>query len=323
MENNREPLVRVDQLSKYFKITRQDVLKAVDGVSLDIYKGETVGLVGESGCGKSTIGRCLVKLYDPTAGHVYYNGKDIMKYTKAENKEFCKNVQMIFQNPYSSLNPRMTVKEIVGEGMRLHTKLSNAEVDEKVQALLEKVGLGREHMSRFSHEFSGGQRQRIGIARALAVDPQFIVCDEPISALDVSIQAQVINMLKNLQEEMELTYLFIAHDLSVVKYISDKIVVMYLGTIVESTDSDTLYKNPLHPYTQALLSSIPIADPVKAKESQRIAISGEIPSPINPKDCCRFVERCPYAMAECREHMPELEEVEPGHKVACYLCKKA
>lgn len=323
MENSREPLVRVDQLSKHFKITKNDILKAVDSVSFDIYKGETVGLVGESGCGKSTAGRCLVKLYEPTAGNIYYNGKDIAKYTKAENKEFCKNVQMIFQNPYSSLNPRMTVKDIVGEGVRLHTNLSNAEVEEKVQALLEKVGLGRDHMSRFSHEFSGGQRQRIGIARALAVDPQFIVCDEPISALDVSIQAQVINMLKNLQEEMGLTYLFIAHDLSVVKYISDKVVVMYLGTIVESADSDTLYKNPLHPYTQALLSSIPIADPVKARESQRIAISGEIPSPINPKDCCRFVERCPYAMAECREHMPELEEVEPGHKVACYLCKKA
>lgn len=323
MENSREPLVRVDQLSKHFKITKNDILKAVDSVSFDIYKGETVGLVGESGCGKSTAGRCLVKLYEPTAGHIYYDGKDIMKYSKAENKEFCKNVQMIFQNPYSSLNPRMTVKDIVGEGVRLHTNLSNTEVEEKVQTLLEKVGLGRDHMSRFSHEFSGGQRQRIGIARALAVDPQFIVCDEPISALDVSIQAQVINMLKNLQEEMGLTYLFIAHDLSVVKYISDKVVVMYLGTIVESADSDTLYKNPLHPYTQALLSSIPIADPVKAKESQRIAISGEIPSPINPKDCCRFVERCPYAMAECREHMPELTEVEPGHKVACYLCKKA
>ncbi|MGC4019471.1 MAG: ATP-binding cassette domain-containing protein [Muricomes sp.] len=321
MENSREPLVRVNQLSKYFTISKNEVLKAVDSVSFDIQRGETVGLVGESGCGKSTTGRCLVKLYEPTEGNIYYNGKDIMKYSKAEHKEFCKNVQMIFQNPYSSLNPRMTVKDIVGEGVRLHTNLSNAEVDEKVQALLEKVGLGRDHMSRFSHEFSGGQRQRIGIARALAVDPQFIVCDEPISALDVSIQAQVINMLKNLQEEMDLTYLFIAHDLSVVKYISDKVVVMYLGTIVESADSDTLYKNPIHPYTQALLSSIPIADPQKAKESQRIAISGEIPSPINPKDCCRFVERCPYAMTQCREHMPELKEVEPGHRVACYLCK--
>jgi oligopeptide transport system ATP-binding protein len=322
MENNREPLVRVDQLSKYFKITNKETLKAVDNVSFDIYKGQTVGLVGESGCGKSTTGRCLVKLYDPTAGHIYYDGKDISKYTKAEQKQFCKNVQMIFQNPYSSLNPRMTVKDIVGEGVHLHTNLGRAEVDEKVRALLEKVGLGRDHMSRFSHEFSGGQRQRIGIARALAVDPQFIVCDEPISALDVSIQAQVINMLKNLQEEMGLTYLFIAHDLSVVKYISDRVVVMYLGTIVESADADTLYKNPIHPYTKALLSSIPVADPVKAKSSQRIAISGEIPSPINPKDCCRFVERCPYAMAECREHMPELTEVETGHQVACHLCKK-
>lgn len=322
METNREPLVRVDQLSKYFKISNKETLKAVDSVSFDIYKGQTVGLVGESGCGKSTTGRCLVKLYDPTEGHIYYDGKDISKYTKTEQKQFCKNVQMIFQNPYSSLNPRMTVKDIVGEGIHLHTNLGRAEVDEKVRVLLEKVGLGRDHMSRFSHEFSGGQRQRIGIARALAVDPQFIVCDEPISALDVSIQAQVINMLKNLQEEMGLTYLFIAHDLSVVKYISDRVVVMYLGTIVESADADSLYKNPIHPYTKALLSSIPVADPVKAKSSQRIAISGEIPSPINPKDCCRFVERCPYAMAECREHMPELTEVESGHQVACHLCKK-
>ncbi len=322
METNREPLVRVDQLSKYFKISNKETLKAVDSVSFDIYKGQTVGLVGESGCGKSTTGRCLVKLYDPTEGHIYYDGKDISKYTKTEQKQFCKNVQMIFQNPYSSLNPRMTVKDIVGEGIHLHTNLGRAEVDEKVRVLLEKVGLGRDHMSRFSHEFSGGQRQRIGIARALAVDPQFIVCDEPISALDVSIQAQVINMLKNLQEEMGLTYLFIAHDLSVVKYISDRVVVMYLGTIVESADADSLYKNPIHPYTKALLSSIPVADPVKAKSSQRIAISGEIPSPINPKDCCRFVERCPYAMTECREHMPVLTEVESGHQVACHLCKK-
>lgn len=321
MENSREPLVRVDQLSKYFKIAKHETLKAVDRVSFDIYKGETVGLVGESGCGKSTTGRCLVKLYEPTAGQIYYEGKDITKYTKAEQRQFCRNVQMIFQNPYSSLNPRMTVKDIVGEGIKLHTDLGRAEVDEKVELLLEKVGLGRDHMSRFSHEFSGGQRQRIGIARALAVDPQFIVCDEPISALDVSIQAQVINMLKNLQEEMGLTYLFIAHDLSVVKYISDRVVVMYLGTIVESADSDTLYKNPVHPYTKALLSAIPVADPEKAKSSQRITITGEIPSPINPKDCCRFVERCPYAMAECREHMPVLKEVEPGHRVACHLCK--
>ena len=321
MENNRKPLVRVDRLSKDFRISMNETLKAVADVSFDIYKGETVGLVGESGCGKSTTGRCLVKLYEPTAGHVYYNGKDIMQYTKEEQKEFCKKVQMIFQNPYSSLNPRMTVKDIVGEGIQLHTKLSNRDAEVKVQELLEKVGLGKEHMSRFSHEFSGGQRQRIGIARALAVDPQFIVCDETISALDVSIQAQVINMLKNLQEEMGLTYLFIAHDLSVVKYISDRVIVMYLGTIVESADSDTLYKNPLHPYTKALLSAIPVADPAKAKTSQRIAITGEIPSPINPKDCCRFAGRCPYVMDKCREHMPELKEVEPGHKAACFLCE--
>lgn len=319
--NITEPLLRVDQLSKYFQISKHETLKAVDHVSFDIYKGETVGLVGESGCGKSTTGRCLVKLYEPTDGHVYYKGKDIFKYNKEEQKQFCNEVQMIFQNPYSSLNPRMTVKDVVGEGMKLHQKLSMKEIDEKVLALLDKVGLNKDHMSRFSHEFSGGQRQRIGIARALSVDPSFIVCDEPISALDVSIQAQVINMLKNLQEDMGLTYLFIAHDLSVVKYISDKIVVMYLGTIVEHADADTLYKNPLHPYTQALLSAIPIADPHITRGKERISIKGEIPSPINPKNCCRFAERCPHVKKICREVPPILQEVEKGHFVACHLMK--
>lgn len=318
MENKKESLIRIEQLSKYFNISGKGVLKAVDKISFDIARGETVGLVGESGCGKSTMGRCMVRLYEPTEGHIYYDGKDIMTYTKEEQKVFCKKVQMIFQNPYSSLNPRMTVKDIVGEGIRLHSNLSVAETDEKVQVLLEKVGLGRDHMSRFSHEFSGGQRQRIGIARALAVDPEFIVCDEPISALDVSIQAQVINMLKKLQEEMGLTYLFIAHDLSVVKYISDKVVVMYLGTIVEYADADTLYKNPSHPYTKALLSSIPIADPHVAKTNERFRITGEIPSPINPRPCCRFVERCPRATAACSETMPQMQEIEPGHFAACF-----
>lgn len=317
--NKKEPILRVEHLSKYFQVSKHETLKAVDNVSFEIYKGETVGLVGESGCGKSTTGRCLVKLYEPTSGHVYYKGKDIFKYTKPEHKQFCNEMQMIFQNPYSSLNPRMTVKDVVGEGMRLHQKLSSKEMDEKVLMLLEKVGLNKDHMSRFSHEFSGGQRQRIGIARALSVNPDFIVCDEPISALDVSIQAQVINMLKNLQEDMGLTYLFIAHDLSVVKYISDKIIVMYLGTIVEHTDSNTLYDKPLHPYTKALLSAIPIADPRITRSRERITITGEIPSPINPKDCCRFAERCPKAEKICRDSIPELKEVESGHYVACHL----
>ena len=295
MENKeKQPLVQVKNLCKYFKVGRHADLKAVDNVSFDIYKGETVSLVGESGCGKSTTGRCLIRLYEPTSGEVIFDGKDVTKLTKEEQKKFCHRVQMIFQNPYASLNPRMTVREIVGEALRQHG-MPAKEVEKKVQDLLETVGLNKDHMSRFAHEFSGGQRQRIGIARALSVDPEFIICDEPISALDVSIQAQVINMLKELQETRGLTYLFIAHDLSVVKYISDRVVVMYLGTIVEEAETEELYGNPSHPYTQALLSAIPEADPDKAKSNRRIAIKGEIPSPINPKNCCRFAERCQYA----------------------------
>ncbi len=320
MANNEtnEPLVQVNHLCKYFHISRKETLKAVDDVSFTINKGETVSLVGESGCGKSTTGRCMIRLYNPTKGEVLYDGKDIMKLSRAEQKEFCKKVQMIFQNPYSSLNPRMTVKEIVGEGLKQHG-MSQAEVDAKVEKLLETVGLNKDHMSRFPHEFSGGQRQRIGIARALSVDPEFIICDEPISALDVSIQAQVINMLKNLQETMGLTYLFIAHDLSVVKYISDRVVVMYLGTIVETAETEELFSNTLHPYTKALLSAIPEADPKKAKANERIPIKGEIPSPINPKDCCRFAERCQFATDRCFNEMPKLREVAPGHMAACHL----
>lgn len=316
---NQEPLVQVQDLCKYFHISRTQTLKAVNHVSFDIHTKETVGLVGESGCGKSTTGRCLVKLYEPTQGKVLYKGKDIFAATKEEHKLFTKNVQMIFQNPYSSLNPRMTVKEIVGEGMKLHGNYSAKELDEKIEELLSKVGLGKAHMSRFSHEFSGGQRQRIGIARALSVDPEFIVCDEPISALDVSIQAQVINMLKQLQEELGLTYLFIAHDLSVVKYISDRVIVMYLGSIVEEAPSDELYLNPVHPYTKALLSSIPIADPVKTRQNQRIIIKGEVSSPINPKECCLFADRCPYATKRCYEEKPQKKEVGPGHTACCHL----
>lgn len=317
-----EPLIQVQNLSKYFQISKHEILKAVEDVSFDIYEGETVGLVGESGCGKSTTGRCLVKLYNPTKGKVLYKGKDIFTAkSKEEKMEYCNNTQMIFQNPYSSLNPRMTVKDIVGEGIKLHEKVSDKELDERIEELLKAVGLNRDHMSRFSHEFSGGQRQRIGIARALSVNPKFIVCDEPISALDVSIQAQVLNMLKKLQQERGLTYLFIAHDLSVVKYISDKVIVMYLGMMMEQSDADELYKNPMHPYTQALLSAIPEADPNIAKGKERIKLKGEIPSPINPKDCCRFVERCAYAKPICSEKIPELKPVNGNlnHRVACHL----
>jgi len=320
METKKQPLVQVQNLSKYFKLSKNDILKAVDDVSFEINDGETVGLVGESGCGKSTTGRCLVRLYEPTSGKVIYDGKDIFDAkSKKDKMELHKNIQMIFQNPYSSLNPRMTVKDIVGEGIRLHEKVGEKELDDRIEELLKAVGLNRDHMSRFSHEFSGGQRQRIGIARALSVDPKFIVCDEPISALDVSIQAQVLNMLKRLQRERGLTYLFIAHDLSVVKYISDKIVVMYLGMIMEQADAEELYKNPCHPYTKALLSAIPEADPDIVRNKERIKLKGEIPSPINPKECCRFVERCSYAKPICSEQIPELKTIDTNHKLACHL----
>lgn len=322
MDNNeKQPLVQVKNLCKYFQVSRHATLKAVDDVSFDINKGETVSLVGESGCGKSTTGRCMIRLYEPTKGQVFYDGKDIMTLSREERKEFTKKVQMIFQNPYASLNPRMTVKEIVGEGLK-QQGVGAKEIEEKVEELLNTVGLNKDHMSRFPHEFSGGQRQRIGIARALSVDPEFIICDEPISALDVSIQAQVINMLKELQEKQGLTYLFIAHDLSVVKYISDRVVVMYLGTIVETAETEELYANPTHPYTKALLSAIPEADPHRAKANERIPIKGEIPSPINPKNCCRFAERCQYATDRCFQEMPQLREIAPGHKVACHLTEE-
>lgn len=316
---NKEPLIQVKNLTKYFQISRKEVLKAVENVSFDIYEGETVGLVGESGCGKSTAGRCLVRLYNPTSGDVTYNGKSIFAAgSKAQQMEYCRNTQMIFQNPYSSLNSRMTVKDIVGEGIRIHEKVSESELNDRVEQLLISVGLNREHMSRFPHEFSGGQRQRIGIARALSVNPRFIICDEPISALDVSIQAQVVNMLKRLQNERKLTYLFIAHDLSVVKYISDKVVVMYLGMMVEQSESEELYRNPLHPYTKALLSAIPEANPAIARNKSRIMLKGEIPSPINPKPCCRFVDRCVNSKPICSKEIPQLKEVGSGHRVACH-----
>jgi oligopeptide/dipeptide ABC transporter ATP-binding protein len=316
----KEPLLKVEGLSKHFKISSTEILKAVEKVSFEVYKREVVGVVGESGCGKSTLGRCLLRLYEPTTGTIYYDGNDISGIkTRAEKREFCKNVQMIFQNPYASLNPRMTVKEIVGEGIKLHQKCPPKELDLKVLELLNKVGMNKDHMSRFSHEFSGGQKQRIGIARALSVGPKLIVCDEPISALDVSIQAQVINMLKKLQEEMELTYLFVAHDLSVVKYISDRVIVMYLGMIVEIGETEELYAHPRHPYTEAMLSAIPIADPEKSRNQKSIAIKGEVPSPINPPEACRFAERCHKSQEICFKKVPELVEGTKGHSVACHF----
>ncbi|PKL25741.1 MAG: oligopeptide ABC transporter ATP-binding protein OppF [Spirochaetae bacterium HGW-Spirochaetae-3] len=322
---NDTPLLAVEGLSKYFRMSRTDVLKAVDGVSFEVFKGETVGLVGESGCGKSTTGRCIVRLHEPSAGSVRFDGEDVYApvrsraEARARSRRLCKDMQMVFQNPYSSLNPRMTVKDIVGEGLSLAGRMGERERDERITELLRTVGLGADHVSRFPHEFSGGQRQRIGIARALSVDPRFIVCDEPISALDVSIQAQVINMLKRLQAERGLTYLFIAHDLSVVKYVSDRVIVMYLGTVVEQSESVELYRHPLHPYTRALFSAIPEADPRIAKGRERILLKGEIPSPINPKDECRFADRCPMAQAVCRSGRPPLRDMGGGHSVACFL----
>jgi len=316
---NKEVLIQVKNLKKHFKVGRKQILKAVDDVSFDIYKGETIGLVGESGCGKTTCGKTIMGLYKATDGNVLFNGVDIHKLNKKDKKEMTKRSQIIFQDPYASLNPRMTVKDILGEGLDIHGMYMGAERDAKIFELLDLVGLNREHISRFAHEFSGGQRQRIGIARALSVEPEFIVCDEPISALDVSIQAQVVNLLIELQQKKQLTYLFIAHDLSMVKHISDRVGVMYLGNLVELTTSDNLYREPLHPYTTALLSSIPIPDPEEEKKKKRIPIEGEVPSPINPKPGCRFHQRCRYAKPECKEVTPTLKEVRENHFVACHL----
>ncbi|WP_315122096.1 oligopeptide/dipeptide ABC transporter ATP-binding protein [uncultured Clostridium sp.] len=318
MENNNV-LVEVKNLKKYFKVGKDATLKAVDNVSFNIKKGETLGLVGESGCGKTTCGRTVLGLYGATEGEVLFEGVDIHKLKGSKKREFTKDAQIIFQDPYASLNPRMTVGEIIAEGIDIHGLYTGEKRQEKIYHLLDLVGLNKEHASRFPHEFSGGQRQRIGIARALAVEPKFIVCDEPISALDVSIQAQVVNLLIKLQRELGLTYLFIAHDLSMVKHISDRVGVMYLGTMVELASSKELYEKPLHPYTQALLSAIPIPDPDVEKNRQRIMLEGEVPSPINPKPGCRFVARCKYAKQICSEVSPELKEVGKDHFVACHL----
>jgi oligopeptide transport system ATP-binding protein len=318
-EKNREVLVSVKNLKKYFEIKKNVYLKAIDDVSFDIYKGETLGLVGESGCGKSTTGRTVLKVYNATAGSVEYKGKNIYKLKGSGLKEFNKSAQMIFQDPYASLNPRMLVSQIIAEGIDIHGIYKGEKREERITELLNQVGLNKEHANRFPHEFSGGQRQRIGIARALAVNPEFIVCDEPISALDVSVQAQVVNLLKDLQKEFGLTYLFIAHDLSMVRYISDRVAVMYLGAMAELADSDELYENPMHPYTKALLSSIPIADPEIEKSRKRIMLEGDVPSPINPPLGCKFVDRCSQAKEQCRTVKPEMKELKPGHFVACHL----
>jgi len=326
--NDNDVLLEVRNLKKHFvskhgllgqKITR---VQAVDGVSFKIRRGETLGLVGESGCGKSTTGRTIIRLYDVTEGEVIFDGVDISRISQRQMRQYRKKIQMIFQDPYASLNSRMTVGDIIGEPLDIHKIAQGEERQKIIWNLLERVGLNKEHANRYPHEFSGGQRQRIGIARSLAVNPDFIICDEPISALDVSIQAQVVNMLQDLQNELGLTYLFIAHDLSMVKHISDRIGVMYLGKMVELAESDELYDKPNHPYTQALLSAIPVPDPDVTRATKRIVLEGDVPSPINPPSGCRFRTRCSYCMEICKEQEPEFVEISPNHFSACHLNNK-
>lgn len=327
VENNNDYLIEVKGLKKYFVKkegflgNKKRYIQAVDDVTFSIKKGETFGLVGESGCGKSTTGRTLIKLYEPTAGRIIFDGKDISNLHEKEMFPYRKKMQMIFQDPYASLNTRMTVADIIGEAIDTHNIAKGKDRQNYIYELLGKVGLSKDHASRYPHEFSGGQRQRIGIARALAVQPDFIICDEPISALDVSIQAQVVNMLEDLQKELGLTYLFIAHDLSMVKHISDRIGVMYLGKLVEVATRDDLYDNPTHPYTQALLSAIPVPDTDVAGSKNRVILEGDVPSPINPPSGCRFRTRCQYCMDICSEVEPELKDNGNGHMVACHLTK--
>ena len=325
-----DKLLQVEHLKQYFPAggmgKNRKFVKAVDDVSFFVNKGETLGLVGESGCGKTTTGRSILRLYEPTGGKITFDGKvilDVENKVKVDMLPYRQKMQMVFQDPYASLDPRMTVGDIVGEAIDIHKlAANNKERHDRIISMLEKVGLNSEHANRYPHEFSGGQRQRVGIARALAVNPQFIVCDEPISALDVSIQAQVVNMFEELQEQMGLTYLFIAHDLSVVKHISDRIGVMYLGKMVELADSYELVARSLHPYTKSLISAIPIADPIKARASKRIVLQGDVPSPLNPPTGCRFRTRCPYADECCAQKEPEWREVEKGHYVACHHVEK-
>jgi oligopeptide transport system ATP-binding protein len=327
MPENNNVILRVDNLVKHFPILsgvfqRQvGVVHAVDGVSFFIRKGETFGLVGESGCGKSTAGRTILQLYRPTAGNVYFLGENLVDLKGEELRRMRTKMQMIFQDPYASLNPRMTIREIVGEPLLVHDMGKSKEINDRVDQLLDTVRLNPGFASRYPHEFSGGQRQRIGIARALALDPEFIVCDEPISALDVSIQAQVINLLEDLQSRLGLTYLFIAHDLSMVRHISSRIAVMYLGILAELATRDELYAHPLHPYTQALLSAVPVPDPFVEEKRQRIILEGDVPSPVNPPSGCRFRTRCPLAEKICAEQQPEWREAASEHWVACHMVK--
>ena len=322
----KNDLIEVKNLKQYFAVPtglfRTKPLKAVDGVSFSVKKGETLGLVGESGCGKTTVGRTLLHLYPPTSGQIVFDGKPVE--TPREIAAYRKQTAMVFQDPYSSLNPRMTVSDIIGEPLDIQKRWGNRkERQERILELMARVGLNSEHAGRYAHEFSGGQRQRIGIARALAVNPRFVVCDEPVSALDVSIQAQVINMFESLQEELGLTYLFIAHDLLVVRHISDRIAVMYLGKIVELAEANALFHNPLHPYSQCLMSAVPLPDPRLARENRRIILSGDIPSPLNAPPGCPFCTRCPYATEICTQKMPELVEEEREHFVACHHVDRA
>jgi oligopeptide transport system ATP-binding protein len=327
-EMNNNTLLHVDDLKMHFPIYRGvfqrqvGAVRAVDGVSFDVKRGETLGLVGESGCGKSTTGRTILQLYKPTAGSVTFEGMDLVKLKGEQMRQMRRKMQMIFQDPYASLNPRMTVAQLVGEPLMVHNAATGAEINERVAHLLQIVNLNPAFASRYPHEFSGGQRQRIGIARALALQPSFIICDEPISALDVSIQAQVVNLLEELQEQFNLTYLFIAHDLSMVRHISDRVAVMYLGVIVELAARDELYAKPLHPYTQALLSAVPIPDPVADAKRKRTILQGDVPSPANPPSGCRFRTRCPIAEAVCAESRPEFREIRPGHFVACFFAER-
>ncbi|HIT42471.1 MAG TPA: ABC transporter ATP-binding protein [Candidatus Caccovicinus merdipullorum] len=323
MDKKEQNLLEAKNLSKYFPIKNffgktTHAVKAVDQVTFAIRKGETFGLVGESGCGKSTLGRTLIRMYEPTSGNIIFDGQDITNIKGRELIECHKRMQIIFQDPYSALDPHQNVREIMEEPIAVFEKLSPSQMEEKIVYLLEKVGMKADDMEKYAYEFSGGQRQRIGIARALSVNPEFLMCDEPISALDVSIQAQVVNVLEDLQKEMGLTYLFVAHDLSMVRHISNRIGVMYLGKIVECGESDGVYDNPLHPYTQALLDSIPIADPRRALSLEKAGIEGDIPSPLNIPSGCRFHTRCPYATPQCSQEEPPFEERKPGHFVACW-----
>jgi oligopeptide/dipeptide ABC transporter ATP-binding protein len=315
-KTEKEKLVQVRDLVKHFPVENSDdVVRAVDGISFDIFSGETLGLVGESGCGKSTVGRCMLRLYEPTSGEVFFENEDIVKLGNKELQKLRREMQIIFQDPYASLNPRLNILSIVSEPLKIHGIGNKSERRDRVADLLKKVGLDADYMFRYPHEFSGGQRQRIGIARALALNPKLIIADEPVSALDVSVQAQVVNLLQDLQGELGLTYLFISHGLAVVEHISNRVAVMYLGKIVEIAEGSELYDNPLHPYTKALLSAIPIPDPTKKRE--RIVLEGDVPTPINPPSGCHFRTRCPFAIEECSQIEPELREISPEHFSAC------